>query len=96
MFNDLTPDARWTQEFAELGAKAVRRALVSAGWENEKKVAARRWLERQDVASWRSGQQGKDPEKATLGARLRKSQKVWLLVAGGIFLIMVALRYFAR
>ena len=96
MFNDLTDDARWTREFSELGAKAVRSALVSANWDKDKKVAARRWLERQDVANWQSGRTSADTEKVSIRERLRRSQKIWMILIGGGFLLFTAIRYLMR
>lgn len=92
MFDD-GPEAKWKREFAELGAAGVRNAMVSANWDQHKRHAARRWLERQDVNAWQAKRTPADVERKPLKQRLREG-KWWLLIFGTIAIGMVASRVF--
>lgn len=93
MFND-NPETGWVREFDRLGANRVRGAVAGgAGWERDKKQAARRWLERQDMKAWQERRKDLPPDHVNLRQRLRKS-RVWLYVGGAIAIGMVGARVF--
>lgn len=92
MFDDGS-EAKWKREFAELGVAGVRHAMGSASWDQHKRHAARRWLERQDVNAWQAQRTPQDRERVSLKERIRKAK--WLiLVMGAIALGMLARRLF--
>jgi hypothetical protein len=90
MFDD-NPETKWFREFHEIGADRVRGAIAGGGWEREKKHAARRWLERQDLKVWQEGRKD-EPDKVRLKDRLRES-KWWLYVAGALLLLVGVSRF---
>jgi hypothetical protein len=42
----------WRREFDELGATRVRKELTLGRWPRDKRDAARKWLEQEDIAHW--------------------------------------------
>jgi hypothetical protein len=87
MFDD-RPDAHWASEFNELGATRVREKIVGQVWDKEKKRAARRWLEKQDVKAWQARQVSSPTDKPTIRQFLRKHSK-WIMVVVGFMLFMM-------
>jgi len=79
----------WKREFEQTGAQGVRAGLISSRWNNEKRAAAREWLERTDAASWQSSRRGQEPRGTTLDA-FRRYKWVWAIAGGAFGLIAVA------
>lgn len=92
MFDD-GPETKWKREFAELGISGVRNAMATAKWDQNKRNAARTWLERQDVNAWQAKRTPQDRERVSLKERIRKA-KWLLLVMGAIAIGMLARRIF--
>jgi hypothetical protein len=91
MFDD-NPDTKWFREFDALGVERVRGA-VAGGWPRDKKQAARRWLERQDLKAWQAGRTDTPTERVTFKERLRSS-KLWVYAVAGILLLIGLSRLF--
>jgi hypothetical protein len=77
--------AQWNREFQDLGAKQVRADLALRRWDNEKRDAAKRWLEREDLARW-AAEHPPDSSQGTFFLNLRNA-KWWGYITGAIFLI---------
>jgi hypothetical protein len=88
-----TPEARWQREFAQLGAAAVRDSIARAGWDREKRAAARTWLESRDAHAWQAKRKPADIARIPWRQRLREAWW-WLYVVGAIVILMVAGRLF--
>lgn len=92
MFDDGI-ESRWQREFVELGSAGVRNAMVTAKWDQHKRHAARRWLERQDVQDWQAKRTPEDKERISLKERIRKAK--WLiLILGAVAIGMLVRRIF--
>ena len=90
MFDD-NPETKWFREFHELGVERVRGAVNGGGWDREKRQAARRWLERQDMKVWQAGRKDLPSDRPSFKERMRKS-KVWLYAMGAIGFMIIASR----
>jgi hypothetical protein len=76
----------WKREFDTLGSNGVRAALMSTRWDNEKKSAAREWLERVDAASWQAGRPAGDGSAAAAsGMDVLRRYKWVYYIAGAAF-----------
>ena len=91
MFDD-NPETKWFREFHELGADRVRGAIAGGGWDRNKKQAARRWLEKEDLKVWQAGRKGQ-PDRVPLKERMRQS-KWWLYGIGAMLLLFGGARLF--
>jgi hypothetical protein len=80
--------AQWTREFQELGAKQVRADLTLRRWDKEKRDAAKKWLERDDLARW-SEEHPPGSSRGTFFLNLRNAK--WWGIATGVVLGMWAL-----
>ncbi len=86
--------AQWTREFQELGAKQVRAELTLRRWDKEKSAAAKRWLERVDLARW-AAEHPPESSRGTFFLNLRNA-KWWGYATGAIFLIYGLFRLWRR
>jgi hypothetical protein len=78
----------WKREFEELGAAGVRAGLIARRWDEEKRSAARQWLERIDATSWQASRAGanSDPAaKARTGMDVFRRYKWVYYIAAGAF-----------
>jgi hypothetical protein len=76
----------WKREFDTLGSKGVRGALIANRWDEEKRSAAREWLERSDAAAWQANRAPSDknaPATSSLDA-FRRYKWVYY-IAGAAF-----------
>ena len=79
-------DIDWKREFDTLGSKGVRGALIGNRWDEEKRSAAREWLERSDAMAWQAGRAPSDknaPPTSSLDG-LRRYRWVYY-IAGAAF-----------
>ena len=91
MFDD-SPDAKWSREFGEVGEKRVRELMLSTSWDGEKRVAARRWLEKQDVKAWQASQvaKGETVQAFSLKTWIRDNKRwITLILGAGIAFMMI-------
>ncbi len=86
--------SKWNREFAELGAKQVRADLALRRWDDEKRDAAKRWLEREDLAKWAADHPA-DSSSGTFFLNLRQA-KWWGITTGAIFAIWGLARVWKR
>jgi hypothetical protein len=80
------PEIDWKREFEAIGAKGVRGALIANRWDDQKRSAAREWLERGDAAQWQATRAGvavAGEAKSSLDA-FRRYRWVYY-IAGGAF-----------
>ena len=85
---------KWLSEFEELGVAGVRNRMIVAGWEKEKRSAARQWLERRDVAEFQATRPtGSLPKTFFMKGR---SKWWWIYFAGGLLLAMGIARVFSK
>jgi hypothetical protein len=79
----------WKREFEQTGAKGVRAALISSHWDNQKRAAAREWLERNDASEWQSSRRGQEPTGTTFDA-FRRYKWIYYIAGGAFGLLGVA------
>jgi hypothetical protein len=84
-------DLVWKREFEAMGSAAVRAALIARRWDEEKRSAAREWLERNDAHSWQATRRGSGggEAKSTFDV-FRRYKWVYYVVAGGFGLFALA------
>jgi hypothetical protein len=93
---DNNPDAKWSREFGELGDKRVRELMLSTAWDREKRVAARTWLEKQDVKAWQSKQSSSaEGERFSLKKWIRDNKR-WISVILGLGVAFMMMGRFMR
>lgn len=84
-------EEKWTEEFEGLGVSGVQNRMIVAGWDKEKRSAARRWLERRDIADFQSTRpSGSEPKTFFMKGR---KKWWWIYFAGGLLLAAVAARF---
>jgi hypothetical protein len=75
------PEA-WSSEFKSLGAEEVRRQVGARRWPKEKIVAARYWLQLEDVRAWQP--------QASTGTREPRDFRKWAKYLVPAFFALVA------
>jgi hypothetical protein len=83
----------WKREFEALGTAGVRAALIARRWDNEKRSAAREWLERTDAQAWQSSRAtaGSGAAAGKSGMDLfRRYKWVYYILAGGFGLFALS------
>ena len=75
---------KYRDEFRELGVARVRNELMLRRWHKDKLVAARSWVERQDVGNWVAANRDK-PAKPPRGQSAKKWAGIIVVVFGLIF-----------
>lgn len=89
------PTKDWSTEFREMGADAVRSALIGGKWEREKRNAARVWIENADAHAWQQKRAPEDVGKSgTFIVRLRSA--VWWKYVGPVIMGAFALAFVVR
>jgi hypothetical protein len=85
-------DLDWKREFEAMGSASVRAALMARRWDDQKRSAAREWLERTDAHSWQATRRGggSAAEARSTMDVFRRYKWFYYVIAGGFGLLALS------